>query len=562
MTAAESFALLAEATVATTAAIVFILLFRRPLRRAFGAVTAYGTWMLVPSSLCAVLVPARLAAPDQVDAMLVPVPGSASIEAASAATPLHLQQWLVLAWAVGLLAMTLRQAHQQRAFRRALGALHRRSDGAYQAQTVPGLPALVGLWRPVTVVPADFETRYSAEQRALLSAHEAIHLARRDHWANALVATLRAAFWFNPLVHLAAMRFRHDQELACDQRVLALHPASRRAYGEAMFNTQLAAQPLPVGCHWGYGHPLKERIEMLKEPVPGVARCLAGMTGVVVLTLGMGVAAWAGQPARVATNDSRTYLVTRVTEIAGHGSSGELRQYIAEGKSAGSIFGEGEDRWRVTVTPTRGSKDGTVVVHGTVERGKPWDVVMAPTMVVELGKPASIAFNNPDGTLAFRQQLHVVLAGHGGGDVAADPPAIAGADPTAASRHSPPKYPAGALEQRVEGKVVLLVDLDAQGDVVEVVVEASEPAGVFDANAVEAAKGWHFEPEVKDGHPVPSRVRVPVEFKMDPPKIPDAATNGMAWTTPESEATPTLASLTADPHQVRITRQRRRLDET
>ncbi|WP_330970560.1 M56 family metallopeptidase, partial [Lysobacter sp. A3-1-A15] len=105
------------------------------------------------------------------------------------------------------------------------------------------------------------------------------------------------------LLHLAARHFRQDQELACDQRVIARHPQSRRAYGEAMFRTQLAAQPLPLGCHWlaydgSRAHPLKERIAMLKQPAPSLSRWITGSLVVTVLTVTAGVSAWAAQPKR------------------------------------------------------------------------------------------------------------------------------------------------------------------------------------------------------------------------------------------------------------------------
>jgi len=76
-----------------------------------------------------------------------------------------------------------------------------------------------------------------------------------------------------------------------------------------------------------------------------------------------------------------------------------------------------------------------------------------------------------------------------------------------------PAYPAAALANRISGKVVMAIDIDAQGTPVAVEVEHSEPAGVFDQAATEAAMKWTFAPEFKHGKPVPARVRVPVEFK-------------------------------------------------
>lgn len=98
------------------------------------------------------------------------------------------------------------------------------------------------------------------------------------------------------------------------------------------------------------------------------------------------------------------------------------------------------------------------------------------------------------------------------------PPAVAPAPP--AHRTPAPVYPVAAAAQRIGGKVVLLIDIDAEGRATAVEVERSEPAGVFDKAAVDAAMRWTFSPERKDGKPVPSRVRVPVEFKPDPPAPP------------------------------------------
>ena len=81
----------------------------------------------------------------------------------------------------------------------------------------------------------------------------------------------------------------------------------------------------------------------------------------------------------------------------------------------------------------------------------------------------------------------------------------------------PPKYPAEALAQKVSGRVVLLIDVDATGTPTAIVVEEADPAGVFDTAAVAAAWNWKFDPEIKDGEPVASRIRVPVDFRLDPP---------------------------------------------
>jgi TonB family protein len=60
------------------------------------------------------------------------------------------------------------------------------------------------------------------------------------------------------------------------------------------------------------------------------------------------------------------------------------------------------------------------------------------------------------------------------------------------------------------------VNVAADGSVADAVVERSEPKGVFDANALQAVKGWKFNPAIKDGKAVAAQVRVPVDFRPDP----------------------------------------------
>ena len=164
-----------------------------------------------------------------------------------------------------------------------------------RAEATAGCPALLGAWRPVVVLPADFELRYSVAERELILAHEGAHRTRGDAQVNALVAALRCVFWFNPLVHFAASRFRFDQELACDAAVITRHSAARRQYANAMLKAQLADFGLPIGCNWRSSHPLKERIALMKRRPPARMRAAIGSAIAAALVLGGSYSAWAMQ---------------------------------------------------------------------------------------------------------------------------------------------------------------------------------------------------------------------------------------------------------------------------
>src|SRR5690606_24183995 len=178
MTQAELFHWMLESTCASSAAIVLVLLLRRPLRAAFGANAAYLLWALPPLAVLAASLPARI-----VRVVVREAPGDVGIGGVVAAVPMETAStagtWMLPAWLAGVVAFAAWQVAVQRRFRRSLGAMSMGEDGHLRAEASAGLPAVVGL-RGRIVLPADFEQRYGADERALILAHERIHLARRD----------------------------------------------------------------------------------------------------------------------------------------------------------------------------------------------------------------------------------------------------------------------------------------------------------------------------------------------------------------------------------------------
>jgi TonB family protein len=298
---------LLQATLTGTVAIALVLCLRRPLRARFGAQMAYRAWLGVPLAILAVWLPAPQApafvAARTVVGAIVSGPTSALAQAPGQPSTL-----LVALWLVGVVASISWFAVRQRRFAR----LVERRAGRTLARVTGHGPALVGWWRSHIVLPDDFRERYTRGERRLVLAHEIAHLRRGDLHAQALATALRCVFWFNPLLHVAAGAFRFDQELACDAAVLARFPRGRARYGSAMLKTQLAGFGLPVGCHWQSSHPLKERIEMLKQPLPPRLRKLSGAVFVAALMTIGSYAAWAAQPAAPA--DHHAAPLTSISE--------------------------------------------------------------------------------------------------------------------------------------------------------------------------------------------------------------------------------------------------------
>jgi periplasmic protein TonB len=75
------------------------------------------------------------------------------------------------------------------------------------------------------------------------------------------------------------------------------------------------------------------------------------------------------------------------------------------------------------------------------------------------------------------------------------------------------EYTASARQDKIEGKVVLNINLDAEGIPRDMkVLKGLRPD--LDEKAVEAVGRWRFSPAVKDGKPVPVSFTVEVLFKL------------------------------------------------
>ncbi len=288
---------LIELNVAAAAAILFVLLARAHVTRAFGPHAAYALWSMVPVAMLATLLPERTTETLVTEFLIGGLPASLAHMQADAAA-----SWqpvaISAAWLAGAMALALLLIRRQRAFLR-------------DADLGLAGPAIVGFRHPRIVTPDDFVRRFSHDERKLILTHEQVHIDRADARINAVVALLRCLFWFNPLVHVGANAMRIDQEMSCDAEVIARRPRVRRQYAETLLKTHLATRPLPVGCYWPAEsqHPLAQRISEIARAPISRRRSIAAAAIVMTLTMVAGVAAWAAQPERTIFRETADVLV-------------------------------------------------------------------------------------------------------------------------------------------------------------------------------------------------------------------------------------------------------------
>jgi uncharacterized protein (TIGR03435 family) len=151
-------------------------------------------------------------------------------------------------------------------------------------------PGVVGVVRPVLLLPEGIADCLTPRQLEAVLAHELCHVRRRDNLTSAIHMIVEAIFWFHPLVWWIGARLVEERERACDEAVLSLG-GEPEVYAEAILNVCKSYLESPLRCVSGVtGSDLKKRIQaILAGRVAGelnlakkVALAVAGMAAVTL----------------------------------------------------------------------------------------------------------------------------------------------------------------------------------------------------------------------------------------------------------------------------------------
>ncbi len=82
-------------------------------------------------------------------------------------------------------------------------------------------------------------------------------------------------------------------------------------------------------------------------------------------------------------------------------------------------------------------------------------------------------------------------------------------------RNPPPVYPAAARRNGEEGTVTLRVLVSAEGAPSRVELERSSGSRLLDAAAIEAVRGWRFQPARRGSQVIEDWALVPLRFRLD-----------------------------------------------
>ncbi len=162
------------------------------------------------------------------------------------------------------------------------------------------VPTVVGVVRPMILLPASLATGMPPLQVELLLLHELTHIRRYDHVLNILQRIIEAALFFQPAVWYVSHRIRVEREHCCDDLVIALG-GERHAYAESLISAAALASGMRLSpaalAATGKPSQLRKRIHrLLEEPAPPVRLVRGGwvLTALAIVALVAGATQFSG----------------------------------------------------------------------------------------------------------------------------------------------------------------------------------------------------------------------------------------------------------------------------
>lgn len=201
---------------------------------------------------------------------------------------------LLLTW---MRARRLAQAGQpaniqwQRVARRLSNALGLRRAVRLLESAAVEVPSVIGMLRPVILLPASTLTGLTPAQIEMVLAHELAHIRRHDFLVNLMQAVVETLMFYHPAVWWMSRRVRIERENCCDDMAVAVcgNPIQ---YAKALTRLEelRSAPSLMVAANGG---SLLDRIRRIAggraESNAISARWAAAMITLVVLAVGAGI---------------------------------------------------------------------------------------------------------------------------------------------------------------------------------------------------------------------------------------------------------------------------------
>jgi bla regulator protein blaR1 len=168
------------------------------------------------------------------------------------------------------------------------------------------VPMTIGFFKPVILVPLGLVSGLPADQVEALLAHELAHILRKDYLVNMLQSFVDILFFYHPGVRWISGTVRSEREHCCDDIAVTITGGSLNV-ARALTNIQgfvfptATAQPAMAAI--GAKPRLLERVNRLINPRKAVSTISEGLTGALLLTIGITALVISSSAATAMTND-------------------------------------------------------------------------------------------------------------------------------------------------------------------------------------------------------------------------------------------------------------------
>ena len=366
------------------------------------------------------------------------------------------------------------------------------------------IPTVAGWWKPLVLLPKGVSEQIDRPMLDALVAHEFAHIRRHDSVMNLLQTVIEDLLFFHPATWWVTKNVRAEREACCDDDAVAIC-GNALVYVRALSQAEQFRSSIPVIAL--SSSPLLQRIRRLTEMRLSkmnhvAAFCVALLAVFSIITTAAGSIVLATIPPHSATSS-----VSAGTP-GGDQASGQVKPGVQG------------------TQPHKGGKYallcGIVYVKMDEATGKP---VVSPPLQDD-GKPS------PGGCVLL--DVSAPKASRVPGEL----------QPSRLIHRVEPIYPEAAIKEHVGIRVVLHMDVSAEGLVTDAEVTKSQTvppdrdsqgnwvggvrAGVVrgtNSAAINAVKQWKYSPTLLNGKAVPVMATASIEFTFNKDGSPKIVTN-------------------------------------
>jgi bla regulator protein blaR1 len=124
------------------------------------------------------------------------------------------------------------------------------------------VPVVLGILKPVVLVPAGMFINLPASQVEAILLHELAHIRRKDYLVNLVQCLCESVFFFNPAVLWISARVREERENCCDDMAIGI-TGNKTAFIQALVSFHQCHKPMMATAFPGQKYPVLQRVKRI-----------------------------------------------------------------------------------------------------------------------------------------------------------------------------------------------------------------------------------------------------------------------------------------------------------